>query len=272
MKFDSTRILAVSANIFEEILAMLELPLGINKYLVVVMASLLSLILRFSLSRIPYLFMVNSGLFPRKLRHRLGWGIRRAVTFHPFLSKNFKTDKALILYFSISGNTEKVALAIQRGLRKQGLESVIKGYPEAFEEDLYDYDLLFLGTPVTHSLPPDPVMKFIIEKGNEYRKRGEVRIDQKPIPGKNALVFVTFSGPHIGIDEALPAGKYVRQFLEHIAFEVMDEWYVIGEFHGWKAGSTRGRLGDIRGRPNAKDLARIEEKTVKLVQSLRLEN
>lgn len=154
-------------------------------------------------------------------------------------------------------------------MRQGGLEPIRKKVSEAFEEELYDYDLVCFGTPVIHSLPPPPVMKFILEKGNEYRIREEVRLPAHRIPGKNALVFVTFSGPHIGVDEALPAGKYLCQFLEHLGFEVRGEWYVVGEFHGWKELSTRGRLGDIRGRPNAEDLARIEEKTVKLVKSLK---
>jgi hypothetical protein len=111
-------------------------------------------------------------------------------------------------------------------------------------------------------------MEFLGEKGTEYRLRHEVFINQKKVSGKNALVFVTYSGPHIGIDEAIPSGKYMRQNLEHMGFNVRGEWYIVGEFHGWKAGSTRGKLGDIRGRPNAKDLARIEENTVRLVRLL----
>jgi hypothetical protein len=53
-----------------------------------------------------------------------------------------------------------------------------------------------------------------------------------------------------------------------LGFDVKDDWYVVGEFHGWKAGNTRGKLGDIRGRPNAQDLAEIEERTTKLIRSL----
>ncbi len=35
------------------------------------------------------------------------------------------------------------------------------------------------------------------------------------------------------------------------------QWYVIGEFHGREDHSTAGLLGDIRGRPNAEDLAKV---------------
>jgi flavodoxin I len=238
-------------------------------YLAPVMPGLFSLALRFPLSRVPYLFALNWHLSPKKLKDNLEWGVRRAVTFHPALSETFRTRKALIVYYSRTGNTEKVALAIERGVRKGGLEPTIKNVSETFNEDYYDYDLVCFGTPVMHALPPPPVMKLIHKKFVEYRRPlSEVRLPARPIPGKYALVFVTFSGPHIGVAEALPAGKLLVQEFLHLGFEVKGEWYIVGEFHGWKKGSTKGKLGDIRGRPNAEDLARVEEKTIKLVSSL----
>lgn len=231
---------------------------------------LFSLTLRFPLSRSPYLFALNWHLSPKKLKDPLEWGVRRAVTFHPSLSKNFRTGKALIIYYSRTGNTEKVARAIERGLRKGGLEPTIKKVSEALGEDYYDYDLVCFGTPVMHALPPPPVMKLIHKKFGEYRELpSEVRVPAHPIPGKYALVFVTFSGPHVGVAEALPAGKLLVQEFLHLGFDVKGEWYVVGEFHGEKVLSIRGFPGDTRGRPNAEDLARIEEKTIKLVKSLK---
>lgn len=210
--------------------------------------------------------MVKSrGMKPRDW---LLWGIRRASIVCPALSRVYKTGKALVVYWSATGNTEKVALAIREGLKKGGLEPTVKKIPEAGGEELYDYDLVCFGTPVLHALPPPPVMRFIDEKGKEYRHRGEVRLSAPKIPGKSSLVFCTYSGPHTGLNEALPAGKYVRQFFEHLGFDVKGEWYVVGEFHGWKEGSTRGRLGDIRGRPNTEDLAKVKEKTVEVAKSL----
>jgi len=160
-------------------------------------------------------------------------GIRRASIVCPALSKVLRTGKALIVYWSATGNTEKVALAIQRGIKRGGLEPIVKKVSEARGEELYDYHLVCFGTPVHHSLPPQPVMRFIDEKGKEYRDRGEVRLSAPKIPGRSVLVFCTYSGPHIGLNEALPAGKYVRQFFEHLGFDVKGEWYVVGEFHRW---------------------------------------
>ena len=177
-------------------------------------------------------------------------------------------NNALIIYFSKTGNTEKVALAIKKGLEKEGLEVTVKKISEAEGEELYNYDLVCLGSPVLHSLPTPPVMKFISNNDKRYRKTGEVPISTPKLVNKYALVFCTYSGPHCGINEALPAGKYIRQFFEHLGFDVKDEWYEVGEFHGWESASTRGRMGDIRGRPNAEDLALVELKTIQMVRSL----
>lgn len=225
----------------------------------------LSLMLRLPIFRVPYLSMMNSS--PEKLRNRLEWGARTAVIIHPPLSTAFRTGKALIVYYSMTGNTEKVAMAIRQGLRRAGLEPTVKKVQEALNEELYDYDLVCLGTPVVHGLPPHPVMKFILEKGYEYRNRGLVWINRQNIPGKKAVVFVTYSGPHIGVREAIPAGRYLGQSLEHLGFET-EEWYVVAEFHGWEEANIKGRMGDIRGRPNAEDLATIAEKTVRVARSL----
>jgi flavodoxin len=186
---------------------------------------------------------------------------------HPSLSKAFRTGKALIVYYSMTGNTQKVALAIQQGLRKAGLEPTVKKAVEAIDEELYDYEVVCLGTPVVHGLPPHPMMKFMLEIGYKYRNRKLVWLNRQNTPGKKAVVFVTYSGPHIGVREAVPAGKYLAQSLEHIGFET-EEWYVVGEFHGWEEANTKGRMGDIRGRPNAEDLAKIEEKAMDVVKSL----
>lgn len=177
-------------------------------------------------------------------------------------------NNALIIYFSKTGNTEKVALAIKRGLEKAGLKVTVKKVNEATEEELYDYDLVCFGSPVQHSLPPPPVFKFIRKNEKKYRKVDEVNLSSPKVINKNAIIFCTYSGPHCGINEAIPVGKYIRQFFEHLGFDIKGEWYEVGEFHGWETASTKGRLGDIRGRPNAEDLALVELRTTQLVRSL----
>jgi hypothetical protein len=88
------------------------------------------------------------------------------------------------------------------------------------------------------------------------------------VRGKNALIFCTYSGPHTGINEAIPAGKYVGQFFEHLGFTVLDEWYILGELHGREEISTKGKMGDIRGRPDEKDLKKVKRDMAYLLQGL----
>ena len=176
--------------------------------------------------------------------------------------------KALIVYWSATGNTEKVAGAIRKALEGAGIEPVVKKVKDAGNEDFFDYDIVFIGSPSYAFLPPEPVQKFMNEKMNIHRERGDVKLCSPRIPGKTAVIFVTYSGPHTGINEATPVGDYLGQFFDHIGYDVAAKWYNVGEFHNNEDFSTKGRLGDIRGRPNAEDLAEVEKNAAKLIESL----
>jgi flavodoxin len=186
-----------------------------------------------------------------------------------------ETDKesrlnALIIYFSATGNTGKVADAILETLKEKKIKAKLLKVQDAAEEELYDYDLIFLGTPSHSSLPAQPVMDFIKNKMKLHRERGDIKLCAPKISGKNAVVFCTYSGPHTGINEAIPVGKYMGQFFEHIGYEVTGEWYVIGEFHGNEKNSTMGRLGNIKGRPDRQDLSRVKNDVLELLNSVSL--
>ncbi len=167
--------------------------------------------------------------------------------------------KALILYCSITGNTEKVAGAIKAGLTEGGLETTLLKYQDAGDIDYFDYDLVCVGAPSYSWTVPQPFNDFLKKKFMHYRDAGKIK-PGSPRVGKSALVFCTYSGPHTGIDEALPVGLYITQFFDHIGFDVLDKWYVLSEFIGNEEMSTKGRMGDIRGLPSADDLEKIKEK------------
>ena len=176
--------------------------------------------------------------------------------------------KVLVLYWTKTGNTGKVARTIYKSVTEMGVDAVIKMVEEAKEEELHRYDLIFLGSPSYYWLPPEPVRNYINENMKLLRSRGDIKLGAPQIPGKSGIVFCTYSGPHTGINEAIPAGKFLGQFLEHIGFDVKDEWYVVGEFHNREDLSTNGRLGNIKGRPNADDLYEIGRRTEVLLKSL----
>jgi hypothetical protein len=176
---------------------------------------------------------------------------------------------SLIIYWSGTGNTKVVAETIHNALQASGINSSLKRVEEAKDEDLYEYDLVFMGAPSFMWQPPAPVQEYIKAKMDYYRKRGDVKLCSPKVSGKKAVVFVTYSGPHTGINEAIPVGKYLGQFFEHLGFDLVAEWYFVGEFHNSEENSTKGRLGDIRGRPNRQDLAKVERNVAMLIKSIR---
>lgn len=165
----------------------------------------------------------------------------------------------LIIYWSKTGNTEKVATSIKEGLEDANLQVTVKRPEEAEALDYFDYDLVCVGCPSYSWHPPEPMTDFLKKKFAQYRQNGKIKPSAPKVQGKNALVFVTYSGPHTGIDEAIPVGKDIRQYFEHIGFSVIDEWYVLSEFHGSLANSNQGRMGDIRGKPTIEQLKVIKD-------------
>jgi multimeric flavodoxin WrbA len=176
--------------------------------------------------------------------------------------------KAIILYWSKTGNTEKTALAIQEGLTATGMSVSLKRVEDADDLDIYAYDLVCLGFPSYQWRPPGPIDTFLNKRLHAYRSQGRVKVGAPKVPGKKAVVFCTYSGPHTGIREAVPAALIAGQFFEHLGFTVLAKWYIVGEYHGWEEGSTKGRLGDIRGRPNKEDLRKVKENTIRLAGKL----
>ena len=176
---------------------------------------------------------------------------------------------AIIIYWSKTGNTEKVALAIQEGLEGAGADVTLKRVGDAADVDFFAYDLVCIGFPSYQWSPPGPMGKFLKSKFRLYFNQGCVQVGAPIVPGKDVLIFCTYSGPHTGIREAIPAGLYAGQFFEHLGFTVLDEWYVVGEFHGDEEASTMGTLGDIRGRPNKEDLLRVKQDAAQLVNAIK---
>jgi sulfite reductase alpha subunit-like flavoprotein len=54
---------------------------------------------------------------------------------------------ALIIYWSSTRNTEKVAYAIREGLENAGLKVELKKPKDAAGTDFFDYDLVCVGSP-----------------------------------------------------------------------------------------------------------------------------
>ncbi|WP_366923474.1 flavodoxin domain-containing protein [Metallumcola ferriviriculae] len=176
--------------------------------------------------------------------------------------------RAAVIYWSNTGNTQKVAQKVAEGLKEGDASVDIIDVKKTVDIDFFDYDLICIGTPSYHWHPPKPMNDFLKTAFKKYQKEGKVKLGSPKIGGKNALIFCTYSGPHTGKNEAEPVGKYVGQFLEHIGFNLLDEWYILSEFHGSEENSTKGRMGDIRGLPDEKKLNEIRVKALELVKTL----
>lgn len=65
--------------------------------------------------------------------------------------------KSIVIYYSETGNTEKIAKAISNSI---GAE--LKRVEDIKIEDISDYNLIFIGTPV-HGFGPSEIMKGFLE-------------------------------------------------------------------------------------------------------------
>ena len=176
----------------------------------------------------------------------------------------------LVLYSSVTGNTEKVAKRIAKVLKGKGHDVAFVRVDEKTDVDLLAYDLVFLGSAVHQWLPTKMLMNYVKRMLKRYFRSGVI-VPSSPIrPGKHAVCFCTYSGPHTGLSEAVPATGWMRAFLEHLGFIVLEEWHTVGEFKNSEENSTIGRWGNIKGRPNEHDLAEIEGRAIGILNALKL--
>ena len=106
----------------------------------------------------------------------------------------------------------------------------------------------------------------------KYALKGEVIPGSPRRPSAKAVIYCTYGGTHTGINEAIPAVKYMGQLFDHLGYAIVGEWYVVGEYRPEKMRhySVSGRLGDIRGRPGEQDLRDIEERVKGVLKTLSL--
>lgn len=55
--------------------------------------------------------------------------------------------KALVICYSRSGNTKKMADAVLEGIKKEGVEALAKDINDVRAEELLDYDAIIIGSP-----------------------------------------------------------------------------------------------------------------------------
>ena len=172
--------------------------------------------------------------------------------------------KILNLYYSSTGNTKKVADSIDRAVQDMGhpLESINVKENKDTEVDVLEFDFVFVGSGVYAWLPGSPLQDLLINLRKSYVKNGQIKPASPKLPDKKAAVYCSYGGAHTGINEAIPAAKYMAQLFDHLGFLIVDEIYTVGEYipQNMQEMSYKGRLGDISGRPNEQDLKEVEER------------
>ena len=179
------------------------------------------------------------------------------------------TKKSLILYASVTGNTEKVALRFKEEFLKKGWEcdmfkvdkkTDIKNPPFDFS----DYDFLCIGSPVHDVLPVKEVIKIMFNSplSAHYPPkagRGGRNYRRVIIGPKKGVVFATYAGSHLGPKEAEPALSLLGLEMEHLKFECIGKFACPGAMASLKNRPTpRYWHKDIHTRPNERDLMKAE--------------
>jgi flavodoxin len=164
--------------------------------------------------------------------------------------------KALVLFWTKNGNTEKVARRIHDTLQRAGMDAAIDRISKEREVEYFDYNLIFLGAPVYENLAPRPVQSFLHK--NRRRDGVELQASAPEVPGVAAVPFCTYGGGHTGYPEAEPMLKHIGQYFEHEGIRVVDYLAVVGVFpEADESYNTEGRFGDIRLRPDEHDLEEV---------------
>ncbi len=169
--------------------------------------------------------------------------------------------KILNLYYSSTGNTVRVADTITSTLKALGNEVVMVKVDGDTDVDIMAFDRVFAGSGVYAWLPGRPMKKLLERLRDRYAAAGLIR-PGAPRIDRMAVIYCTYGGVHTGVNEAVPAVKFMGQLFDHLGFEIVDEWYFAGEYRParMQAMTRGGRLGDITGRPDEHDLREVEQK------------
>lgn len=103
--------------------------------------------------------------------------------------------KVLIVYDSRSGNTEKMAYAVSKGVEMEGVEVDVKKVDDASVDELPDIDGLILGSPVYYGLPTGKLKEFIDASVKYHGK----------LEGKVGAAFASSGGTHSGAETTVIA-------------------------------------------------------------------
>jgi ferredoxin len=140
-----------------------------------------------------------------------------------------KHMKSIVIYYSQTGNTKKIALAISKGIAGQTGQCDVARLNEADAEGLAGYDLIGFGAPVWGSCPSTNVIWYI-------------KSLPESLKGKHAFFFCTH-----GVTPGRAILRGVQPMRERgLTVIGWDDWYGSASRHGhFKPWFTDGHPDDI---------------------------
>ena len=210
--------------------------------------------------------------------------------------------KCLITYASFTGNTEKVAQRIKETFENQSWQCDIFKVRKNADDilrppfDIRQYDFVCIGSGLRAHLPYNEVLNMLrgfiwgfdpritlqfrdetipyitepIPKHTKDPKKAHRKIVLGPDSPK-AVVFITYGGYEFGAKEADPALQLLALEIEHMGFQCIGQFCCPGKY--LDDPTPRTFHGDIRDRPNEKDLLKaqmfIEEKLEEIADRTR---
>lgn len=103
--------------------------------------------------------------------------------------------KVLIVFDSSTGNTEKMAYAVEEGLKKAGVETILKHVDKASIDEIPQCQGLIIGSPVYYGLPSAKIKKFIDDSIKYHGK----------LDGMVGGAFASAGGTHTGAETTIIA-------------------------------------------------------------------
>jgi len=195
--------------------------------------------------------------------------------------------KCLIAYSSYTGNTEKVALRFRDTFEANGwqcdLFKVRKNADDILRPpfDVPSYDFICVGSGLRAHLPYNEVLNMLRKYRTGMDPRftlkfrdetipyitepvPDIKMDPKAVhrkivlgPGSpKAVAFITYGGYEFGPKEAEPGLQLLALEVEHIGYQCIGRFCCPGKF--LDDPMPRTFHGDIRDRPNEKDLLKAQ--------------
>ncbi len=158
--------------------------------------------------------------------------------------------KAVVMYSSETGNTEKVARGFVKSLLRYGWQVDNFKIGQNWKREpvtLNRYDLLCVGSQVHWSLPSPWLVELL--RSPEIPSG---RISPGPQCG---VAFSTYGGAHLGPREADTCLTYLEVLFEHLGFKAIGRLAIPGKVG--KALNPQFYHPDLHNRPDKNDMGRI---------------